>query len=45
MREERRTYRRRRCTYRTDEGFQCRERPEQGSDRCLLHAEPAEEDE
>jgi hypothetical protein len=43
IRESRRTYKRKRCTYILPDGFRCRAWPEQGSDRCLLHAEPAEE--
>lgn len=39
MREERRTYRRRRCTYREATGAQCRSVPAQDSPTCLLHTE------
>lgn len=40
IRESRRTYRRKRCTWQEAEGYRCRNRPQPGSDRCLLHAEP-----
>jgi len=40
MREERRTYKRRRCSYTEPTGFRCRAAPAAGSSRCLLHTEP-----